>query len=164
MQQERQGPLEARAAALFGRPPFALLDELGAEGGDEREGHEERCGHGRRDDDGQGQVEDLELALEKGEAEEDRYDRQGRGQDGDEDLPGPWMAASRGVIPAPAGGGCSRRRRWSCRRTCRCPRPEREGQHVERDLEGVDEVESDDDGEGDRGHDEQGRIDPPRTT
>ncbi|MCK7541395.1 MAG: hypothetical protein MZV63_66160 [Marinilabiliales bacterium] len=134
-----------------------------AEGGDEREGDEERGGHGRGDDDGQRQVVDLELALEEGEAEEDGHGRQGRGQDGDEDLPGPADGGLPRRHPAlPQAQDVLEDDDGIVDEHAEAEGERPEGQHVERDPEGVDEVEGDDDGEGDGGQDEERRLDAPQ--
>ena len=157
-----EGLLEPRAPPLLGARRLPLLDEPGAEGRDEREGDEERGGHGRGDDDGQRQVVDLELALEEGEAEEDGHDRQGRGQDGDEDLLGALDGRlARLHAPLPQAEDVLEDDDGVVDEHAEAQGQRPEGQHVERDLEGVDEVEGDDDGEGDRGQDEERRLDPP---
>ncbi len=75
---------------------------------------------------------------------------------------GPWMAASRGLHPAlPQAKGVLEDDDGVVDEHAEAEGQGAEGQHVERDLEGVDEVEGDDDGEGDRGQDEQGRREPP---
>ena len=159
--EESEGLLEPRAPPLLGAGPFPLLDELGAKGRDQREGDEERGGHGRGDDDGQGEVVDLELALEEGEAEEDGHDRQRRRQDGDEDLFGALDGRfPRLHTPLPQAEDVLEDHDGVVDEHAEAQGQGPQSQHVERDLEGVDEVEGDDDGEGDRGQDEERRLDP----
>ena len=158
--EDAEGLLEPRAPLLFGARRLPLLDEPRAEGGDEGEGDEKRGGHGRGDDDGQGQVVDLELALEERKAEEDGHRRQRRGQDGDEDLLGALDGRlSRFHPPLPQAEDVLEDDDGVVDEHAEAQGQRPESQHVERDLEGVDEVERDDDGEGDRGQDEEGRPD-----